>query len=160
MIRLQLDVKTADFGWAPLEAKKAPWRHRPITLQRSALPNATEQQTLRTKREELARNAFVDQRINAFLEIRERAKRIEPVSNLQAPVCLDNRSLDKVREELRGNVKERPMLVEVDGKTLGTAYMVCPNSYDAVNATVTILRVSDPTWEKAVVQWNQCHLKI
>ena len=143
--------------WAPLEARKAPWSHRPANLQQSTLPAAAEQQVLRAKREELARTTFVAERNAARLDCNEQAKVIEPVPRLHTPAGTAMMSLEEMREHLRSQIKDKPRIVTIQDKTPGALYMVCPNSYDAEYRTVEVFRASDLTEGKETVKWNKCN---
>ena len=158
-VRLQI-MKRAK-PWALLEAKTAPWHHRPAN--RQCAPSSTQavRQALKEKREKLVRETFMAKRDASHPNISDGAKLMNPVPSLQIPEKFGTKSLEQIRGELQHQILPEaiPCIVTIEGKAPSNVYVVCPNSYDTDHGTVQVFRAADPADQKETIQWSKCSVR-
>ena len=163
----------------PLEAKKAPWKHRHANLERTTALTATGQEKLK-KRRDVTMAAFWAERSFAEQQRFNEAERLRlaPVEGLRLdPVdYMEVRTLEDLQAEIQAQMLEhaklceqaeadkdkrwRPQLVTIDGKTPRDIYVVCPSSYDEDTQQVDVIRPSDAGEGTESVKWKKCREEV
>merc|ERR1719264_47664 len=137
-------------AWAPLEALRAPWPHRPVPQTTSQLPTQEDRDALAKQRAMNARRAFIAERQAGRLHRDGEAVELHPVASFHLPVG-PPKDLETMRNELRNEMlameeSPHPKMVMArlarDREEEGP-FLICERESSYDGKTVEVLRASD-----------------
>mmetsp|Transcript_55118 Transcript_55118/g.96554 ORF Transcript_55118/g.96554 Transcript_55118/m.96554 type:complete len:163 (-) Transcript_55118:14-502(-) len=147
--------------WVPLEARKAPWAHRPPVDQRVPWHPQEEREVLDKKRSAHARTCFSTAREENHLTRDGDAIAMVPVANMQIPAQLPQQSLAEMSQILRSRLTEESRVpqmawVKRSAESQPELHIVCENSYDRNAETVEIIPAEHPSKAPERILFKKC----